>query len=76
MQFKAFVGLRCRLTQPTKNIYILKGNLSQINAAIQLIRESRRLLLYVGGGAIAAKRVFEKSKFILSGRLERCPPSH
>jgi acetolactate synthase-1/2/3 large subunit len=32
----------------------VKGNPKQINAAIQLIRESRRPLLYVGGGAIAA----------------------
>ncbi|TAE58315.1 MAG: biosynthetic-type acetolactate synthase large subunit [Nostocales cyanobacterium] len=32
----------------------VKGNPRQINAAIQLIRESRRPLLYVGGGAIAA----------------------
>ncbi|MBV6626837.1 MAG: biosynthetic-type acetolactate synthase large subunit [Rivularia sp. (in: Bacteria)] len=32
----------------------LKGNPRQINAAIQLIRESRRPLLYVGGGAITS----------------------
>jgi acetolactate synthase-1/2/3 large subunit len=32
----------------------VKGNPRQINAAIQLIGESRRPLLYVGGGAIAA----------------------
>ena len=32
----------------------VKGNPRQINAAIQLIIESRRPLLYVGGGAIAA----------------------
>lgn len=32
----------------------VKGNPRQINAAIQLISESRRPLLYVGGGAIAA----------------------
>jgi acetolactate synthase-1/2/3 large subunit len=32
----------------------VKGNPRQINAAIQLIRESCRPLLYVGGGAIAA----------------------
>ncbi|MTJ08238.1 biosynthetic-type acetolactate synthase large subunit [Anabaena sp. UHCC 0253] len=32
----------------------VKGNPRQINAAIQLIQESRRPLLYVGGGAIAA----------------------
>jgi len=32
----------------------VKGNPRQINAAINLIRESRRPLLYVGGGAIAA----------------------
>ncbi|MBD2195233.1 biosynthetic-type acetolactate synthase large subunit [Calothrix anomala FACHB-343] len=32
----------------------VKGNPRQINAAIQLIRESNRPLLYVGGGAIAA----------------------
>ncbi|NET00467.1 MAG: biosynthetic-type acetolactate synthase large subunit [Sphaerospermopsis sp. SIO1G1] len=32
----------------------VKGNPRQINAAIQLIRESRRSLMYVGGGAIAA----------------------
>lgn len=32
----------------------VKGNPRQINAAIQLIRESRRPLLYIGGGAIAA----------------------
>lgn len=32
----------------------IKGNPRQINAAIQLISESRRPLLYVGGGAIAA----------------------
>ncbi|QLE57375.1 biosynthetic-type acetolactate synthase large subunit [Nostoc sp. TCL26-01] len=32
----------------------VKGNPRQINAAIQLIRESRRPLLYVGGGAIAS----------------------
>lgn len=32
----------------------VKGNPRQINAAIQLIAESRRPLLYVGGGAIAA----------------------
>jgi acetolactate synthase-1/2/3 large subunit len=32
----------------------VKGNPRQVNAAIQLIRESRRPLLYVGGGAIAA----------------------
>ncbi|MEH2246717.1 biosynthetic-type acetolactate synthase large subunit [Nostoc sp.] len=32
----------------------VKGNPRQINAAIQLITESRRPLLYVGGGAIAA----------------------
>jgi acetolactate synthase-1/2/3 large subunit len=32
----------------------VKGNPRQINAAIKLIRESRRPLLYVGGGAIAA----------------------
>ncbi|NJL11233.1 MAG: biosynthetic-type acetolactate synthase large subunit, partial [Calothrix sp. SM1_7_51] len=32
----------------------VKGNPRQINAAIQLIRNSRRPLLYVGGGAISA----------------------
>lgn len=32
----------------------VKGNPKQINAAIQLIQESRRPLLYVGGGAIAS----------------------
>ncbi len=32
----------------------VKGNPRQINAAIQLIRGSRRPLLYVGGGAIAS----------------------
>jgi acetolactate synthase-1/2/3 large subunit len=32
----------------------VKGNPRQINAAINLIRESRRPLLYVGGGAIAS----------------------
>ncbi|MBN3910461.1 MAG: biosynthetic-type acetolactate synthase large subunit [Nostoc sp. NMS1] len=32
----------------------VKGNPRQIHAAIQLITESRRPLLYVGGGAIAA----------------------
>jgi acetolactate synthase-1/2/3 large subunit len=32
----------------------VKGNPRQISAAIKLIRESRRPLLYVGGGAIAA----------------------
>jgi len=32
----------------------VKGNPRQINAALQLIRESRRPLLYVGGGAIAS----------------------
>ncbi|MBD2507485.1 biosynthetic-type acetolactate synthase large subunit [Nostoc muscorum FACHB-395] len=32
----------------------VKGNPRQINAAIQLITESRRPLLYIGGGAIAA----------------------
>ncbi|WP_066383985.1 biosynthetic-type acetolactate synthase large subunit [Anabaena sp. CA = ATCC 33047] len=32
----------------------VKGNPRQINAAIQLIQESRRPLLYVGGGAIAS----------------------
>lgn len=32
----------------------VKGNPRQINAAIQLISESRRPLLYIGGGAIAA----------------------
>ncbi|MDH6083675.1 biosynthetic-type acetolactate synthase large subunit [Umezakia ovalisporum] len=32
----------------------VKGNPRQINAAIQLIRDSRRPLLYVGGGAIAS----------------------
>jgi acetolactate synthase-1/2/3 large subunit len=32
----------------------VKGNPRQINAALQLIRESRRPLLYVGGGAISA----------------------
>ncbi|MGB3636828.1 MAG: biosynthetic-type acetolactate synthase large subunit [Rivularia sp. (in: cyanobacteria)] len=32
----------------------VKGNPRQINAAIQLIRESRRPLLYVGGGAITS----------------------
>nr|WP_228014532.1 biosynthetic-type acetolactate synthase large subunit [Fortiea sp. LEGE XX443] len=32
----------------------VKGNPRQINAAIQLIKESRRPLLYVGGGAIAS----------------------
>lgn len=32
----------------------VKGNPRQINAAIQLIRESRRPLLYVGGGAISS----------------------
>ncbi|WP_168646660.1 hypothetical protein [Dolichospermum sp. UHCC 0259] len=58
MQFKAFVGLRCRLTQPTKNIYILKVNLSQINAAIQLIRESHRSLLYIGGGRAMSRRKY------------------
>jgi len=33
----------------------VKGNPRQINAALQLIRESSRPLLYVGGGAIAAQ---------------------
>ncbi len=32
----------------------VKGNPKQINAALQLIRESRRPLMYVGGGAIAS----------------------
>ncbi|MBU7585346.1 MAG: biosynthetic-type acetolactate synthase large subunit [Nostoc sp. TH1S01] len=32
----------------------VKGNPRQINAAIKLIKESRRPLLYVGGGAIAS----------------------
>ncbi len=32
----------------------VKGNPRQITAALQLIRESRRPLLYVGGGAIAS----------------------
>jgi acetolactate synthase-1/2/3 large subunit len=32
----------------------VKGNPRQINAALQLIRDSRRPLLYVGGGAIAS----------------------
>jgi acetolactate synthase-1/2/3 large subunit len=32
----------------------VKGNPRQINAAIQLMRSSRRPLLYVGGGAIAS----------------------
>jgi acetolactate synthase I/II/III large subunit len=32
----------------------VKGNPRQINAAVQLINESRRPLLYVGGGAIAS----------------------
>ncbi|MEA5595117.1 biosynthetic-type acetolactate synthase large subunit [Rivularia sp. UHCC 0363] len=32
----------------------VKGNPRQINAAIKLIRESRRPLLYVGGGAISS----------------------
>ncbi|MFN6571918.1 biosynthetic-type acetolactate synthase large subunit [Dendronalium sp. ChiSLP03b] len=32
----------------------VKGNPRQVNAAIKLIRESRRPLLYVGGGAIAS----------------------
>ncbi|AFY43337.1 biosynthetic-type acetolactate synthase large subunit [Nostoc sp. PCC 7107] len=32
----------------------VKGNPRQVNAAIKLIKESRRPLLYVGGGAIAA----------------------
>ncbi|AFY50197.1 acetolactate synthase, large subunit [Nostoc sp. PCC 7524] len=32
----------------------VKGNPKQINAAIQLIQDSRRPLLYVGGGAIAS----------------------
>ncbi|AFZ02219.1 acetolactate synthase, large subunit [Calothrix sp. PCC 6303] len=32
----------------------VKGNPRQINAALQLIKESRRPLLYVGGGAIAS----------------------
>ncbi len=32
----------------------VKGNPRQINAAVQLISESRRPLLYVGGGAIAS----------------------
>ncbi|MDR9895492.1 biosynthetic-type acetolactate synthase large subunit [Aetokthonos hydrillicola Thurmond2011] len=32
----------------------VKGNPRQISAALKLIRESRRPLLYVGGGAIAA----------------------
>jgi acetolactate synthase I/II/III large subunit len=32
----------------------VKGNSRQINAALQLIKESRRPLLYVGGGAIAS----------------------
>ncbi|ALF53961.1 acetolactate synthase catalytic subunit [Nostoc piscinale CENA21] len=32
----------------------VKGNPRQINAAIKLLKESRRPLLYVGGGAIAA----------------------
>ena len=32
----------------------VKGNPRQINAALQLLREARRPLLYVGGGAIAA----------------------
>ncbi|MBD2439649.1 biosynthetic-type acetolactate synthase large subunit [Nostoc sp. FACHB-110] len=32
----------------------VKGNPRQVNAAIKLIKESRRPLLYVGGGAIAS----------------------
>jgi acetolactate synthase-1/2/3 large subunit len=32
----------------------VKGNPRQINAALQLIEESRRPLLYIGGGAIAS----------------------
>ncbi|HLO88851.1 MAG TPA: biosynthetic-type acetolactate synthase large subunit [Nostocaceae cyanobacterium] len=41
----------------------VKGNPRQINAAIQLIRESRRPLLYVGGGAIAANAHAEIKQF-------------
>lgn len=37
----------------------VKGNPRQISAAIQLIRESRRPLLYVGGGAIASSAYAE-----------------
>lgn len=37
----------------------VKGNPRQINAAIQLIRQSRRPLLYVGGGAIASNAYAE-----------------
>jgi acetolactate synthase-1/2/3 large subunit len=37
----------------------VKGNPRQIYAAIQLIRDSRRPLLYVGGGAIAADAYVE-----------------
>lgn len=37
----------------------VKGNPRQINAAIQLIRDSRRPLLYVGGGAIASNAHLE-----------------
>jgi len=61
MQFKAFVGLRCRLTQPTKNIYILKVNLSQINAAIQSIGESHRSLLYIGGESDVKTQILKPS---------------
>jgi len=32
----------------------VKGNLRQINAALELLEESKKPLLYVGGGAIAA----------------------
>jgi acetolactate synthase I/II/III large subunit len=41
----------------------VKGNPRQINAAIGLIRESRRPLLYVGGGAIAANAHEEVKEF-------------
>ncbi len=41
----------------------VKGNPRQINAAIGLIRDSRRPLLYVGGGAIAAGAHEEVKKF-------------
>jgi acetolactate synthase-1/2/3 large subunit len=37
----------------------VKGNPKQINAALELIKESRRPLLYVGGGAIAANAYAE-----------------
>ncbi|GAB1541999.1 biosynthetic-type acetolactate synthase large subunit [Scytonema sp. NUACC21] len=41
----------------------IKGNPKQIHAAIQLIRESRRPLLYVGGGAIASGAQQEIKRF-------------